>query len=528
MGKKATASLERLRKIFSFPTTRDSTLFKIEKEISRHLLAFLHSKVVAADMKPRELEKFFRAYEIPRDPVFVSEQTEFLLRTVVPQAVNTSAPKFIGHMASALPHFMMPLTGIMTALNQNLVKTETSKSFTPLERQVIGMLHHLIYRRAREFYVSFMHDSEVALGTFCSGGTVANITALWIARNKLLAPQVQDGQTIFAGVREEGVCAALQHYDLRGLAVLVSRRGHYSLAKTADILGLGRNMLITVETDSRHKISIKHLLSRIRKLQARKIGVMAIVGIAGTTETGNVDPLADLAEIAAATGCHFHVDAAWGGPTLFSKRYAGLLRGIERADTVTLDAHKQLYVPMAAGVVLCREATTLHHIGQQANYIVRKGSRDLGKHTLEGSRPGMALLVHSSLRIFGHKGFELLIDHGIDTTKQFAALIAKSENFELISTPELNVLTYRYHPRDLKHPDDPAARNELLNRLTTDIQRKQRGQGVSFVSRTTLRLDSIPIVVFRVVLANPLTTITHLKEILAEQEEIGHSLQDRL
>lgn len=529
MSKQATASLARLRQIFSMPLDRNAALLKIEAEMSANLLEFLRHKIVAERIEPRQLENFFRDFRIPDAPLFVSEQAEFLLQTAVRHAVNTAAPKFIGHMTAPLPSFMLPLTKIMTALNQNMVKTETSKSFTPLERQVIAMLHHLVYRRSAQFYAQWIHDSTAALGVFCSGGTLANITALWSARNSLLVDN--NG----ASVRELGVSAALQQRGLQGLAVLVSRLGHYSLAKAADLLGMGRAALIAVDTDSRDRISSKALLAHIRQLQARQVGIVAIVGIAGSTETGSVDPLAELADIAAGEGCHLHVDAAWGGPTLFSTRHRHLLHGIERADTVALDAHKQLYVPMGAGLLLCRTATMLQDIEQQADYIVRAGSRDQGKFTLDGSRPGLALLVHSSLRIFGRKGLELLIDYGIEQAKSLARLINAAKDFELITPPQLNVLTYRFHPQHLNgarkrqkawHTHDMITYNKHLNRLNVALQRKQRRRGKSFVSRTTLCVPAypLPIVVLRVVLANPLTTTEHLREILAEQAAIGRLL----
>ena len=210
---------------------------------------------------------------------------------------------------------------------------------------------------------------------------------------------------------------------------------------------------------------------------------------------------------------------------MFSSRYRQLLRGIELADTVTLDAHKQLYAPMGVGVLLCRTSSMLKDIEQQADYIVRVGSRDQGKFSLEGSRPGMALLVHSALRVFGRKGFELLIDYGIEQAARFAALINAHPDFELVTPPQLNVLTYRFHPGQLG-ARGTAVHTKRLNHLNIALQRRQRRRGVSFVSRTTLHPSAYPrpIVVLRVVLANPLTTMSHLKEILAEQTEIGHEL----
>ena len=525
--KSAKANLQRLRQIFTLPADRLSTLFKIEEEISQNLLGFLRNNVVASNLRPVDLEKSFADYRVPSQPIFVSEQAEFLLQKVVSPAVNTSSPKFIGHMASALPYFMLPLTKIMTALNQNLVKTETSKSFTPLERQVLAMLHHLVYQRDDQFYRRVMHNNRMAIGAFCSGGTLANITALWVARNRLFASKnTDDGSMLFAGVNQAGMAEALRCYGYRDAAIVVSRLGHYSLAKASDLLGIGRNQLIAIDTDSRQRVSSKNLQTTIDKLRQQKIAIIAIVGLAGSTETGSIDPLADLAKIAEDNDCHFHVDGSWGGPALFSQRHAKLLEGIAEADSVTLDAHKQLYVPMGAGMVLFKNQTSLNSIEHHANYIIRENSRDLGKHTLEGSRPGMALLVHSALRIFGQQGFELLIDHGINSAQQFAELIDRADNFELITRPQLNVLTYRFHPTE-RIPTDNE-RHQFLNRLTTNLQRRQRDRGKSFVSRTTLTISNYqsPIVVLRAVLANPLTNETDLREILKEQEEIGFTLLD--
>lgn len=527
-GKKALASLESLRRVFTVPEDQTTTLGKIEEKISQNLMGFLNEHIVAAERSPFEIEKDFQDTHIPEDPLFVSEQAEFLLKKVVAQSVHTASPAFVGHMTSALPYFMLPLTKIMMALNQNQVKIETAKAFTPLERQVLGMLHRLIYNESDSFYSVQTHNKSSALGSFCSGGTIANITALWIARNNLLAPR-----NSFEGVSKDGLASGLLEYDLRGLAILVSRRGHYSLLKAADLLGVGKKNLIRVETTADNKISIPALQAELKRLKDAKIGVMALVGIAGTTETGNVDPLDVLANIAQDTGCHLHVDAAWGGPTLFSERYRSLLKGIERADSVTIDAHKQLYVPMGAGMVLYRNPACVKGIEQRANYIIRKGSRDLGKHTLEGSRPGMALLVHSGLRIIGRKGYEILVDLGVGKAKQFAKSIQATEDFELISEPELNLLTYRYVPAPLRtllskaSPEASIEINAFLNELTASIQKNQRAAGKTFVSRTTLdpvQYQRRPIVVFRVVLANPLTTRQILADILEEQRALANTL----
>ncbi|MDX1756371.1 MAG: putative pyridoxal-dependent aspartate 1-decarboxylase [Marinobacter sp.] len=524
--KSAHASVEAMYRVFTVPEAPESTLSRIDQNISSNLAGFLQEHIVAIERDLSDVEKDFSDSAIPEKPVFVSEQAQFLLDKLVANSVHTASPSFIGHMTSALPYFMLPLSKIMIALNQNLVKTETSKAFTPMERQVLGMIHRLVYNEDGAFYRKWMHDPRHSLGAMCSGGTIANLTALWVARNRAFPAEGS-----FRGIHEEGLFRALRYYGYEGAAVLVSRRGHYSLRKAADVLGLGREFLVAVDTDDDNRIQTDALRDKCLELQKQKIKVMAICGIAGTTETGNVDPLEAMADIAREFGAHFHVDAAWGGPTLFSREHGRLLKGIEQADSVTFDAHKQLYVPMGVGLVVFRDPALASAVEHHAQYIIRKGSRDLGSTTLEGSRPGMSMLIHSGLKILAREGYEILINQGIAKARLFADLINDREDFELITRPELNILTYRYNPPLVQQAlalADPAQMeriNTCLNRITKFIQKTQRERGKAFVSRTRLepaRYQHFPCIVFRVVLANPLTTEDILRDILAEQAALAH------
>lgn len=523
----AEASMEAMYRIFTVPEAPGSTLGKIDQKLSQNLAGFLQEHIVAVEKDLRELQKDFSDPVIPEHPIFVSDQADFLMDKLVAQSVHTASPSFIGHMTSALPYFMLPLSRIMMALNQNLVKIETSKAFTPMERQVLGMIHRLIYNQNDTFYSKWMHEPGYSLGSFCSGGTIANITALWVARNQRF-----NKRPGFAGIQKAGIYGALKHFGYDGAAILVSERGHYSLGKAADVLGIGRDFLVSIKADNDNKIDLKELRAKIEQLKQDNIAIIAMIGIAGSSETGSVDPLDEMADIAQEIDCHFHVDAAWGGPTLFSKKYAHILKGVQRADSVTIDAHKQMYVPMGAGMVIFRDPNLVSSIEHHAEYIIRKGSKDLGAHTLEGSRPGIAMLLHSGLRIIGRSGYEILIDQGIEKAKDFADMIEQDEHFELISRPELNILTYRYLPDFVRAKLATATAQEIdqiqdaLNRLTKRIQKTQRALGKSFVSRTTLTpvtYDRRRTVVFRVVLANPLTSHEILRDVLEEQKQIAES-----
>lgn len=526
MGK-AEVSLEHLFKVFTKPEGEDSKLAQIEQHLSDNLSDFLSQHVVTDARSLEQIEKDFARHNVPDVPQFVSEHAEALLNKLVKHSVNTYSPTFIGHMTSALPYFHLPLAKLLVGLNQNLVKIETSKAFTPLERQVLGMMHDLVYGNSPDFYQTYLHSANHSLGAFCSGGTVANITALWVARNKLLGP---DGE--FRGVAREGLGAALSHYGYKKLGILCSKRGHYSLSKAVDLLGLGRDQMKMIDCPTQ-RLSPEKALALGKQFQQEGNKLLAIVGIAGTTETGHVDPLNELADVAKELGCHFHVDAAWGGATLFSHQYRNKLQGIERADSVTLDAHKQMYVPMGAGMTLFKNPEDSNAVRHHAQYILRAGSKDLGATTLEGSRNGMAMMVYASLHIFGREGYQLLIDLSIEKARSFASMIEAHPDFELVTPPTLSLLTYRVNPASIQavcHNDAEKAQslNKELDNLTVAVQKQQRETGKSFVSRTRLevqRYPEQPITVFRVVLANPLTTLGDLETILAEQSNIAQQTQ---
>ncbi|WP_342805448.1 pyridoxal-dependent aspartate 1-decarboxylase PanP [Alteromonas sp. M12] len=513
---KATASLEHMFRVFTKPEGKDSKLAQIEEHLSDNLSDFLSQHVVTTAKSLEDIEQNFQEYKVPESPEFVSKHAEVLLEKVVANSVNTYAPTFIGHMTSALPYFHLPLAKLLVGLNQNLVKIETSKAFTPLERQVVGMLHELVYNESESFYKTHLHSAKHSLGAFCSGGTIANITALWVARNKALAA---DGN--FRGVAKQGLAAGLKHYGYANMGILSSKRGHYSLSKAVDILGLGREQMLTVDSQSQ-RLSPEDALKVGRQFEQRGNKLLAIVGIAGTTETGHVDPLDELADVAKELNCHFHVDAAWGGATLFSNRNKMKLKGIHKADSVTLDAHKQMYVPMGAGVVVFKNPEDSNAVRHHAQYILRAGSKDLGATTLEGSRNGMAMMVYSAFNIFGREGYELLIDQSIEKAQRFASLIDQHDNFELITAPTLSLLTYRVKPAMVNAHGD--IESEMLDRLNVTVQKQQREAGKSFVSRTRLTVENYGtklLTVFRVVLANPLTTDQDLVNILEEQLDIA-------
>lgn len=517
------ANRESLERIFHRPENDHSrmVLTKYMEQILFGLHDFLRENVgITEEISLKELASRFTSSEIAQSPVKkLTDVISDIIEEIAPHAVNVSSPYFIGHMTSAIPFFMVHLNSIVAALNQNPVKLETSKVVSVYERQVLAKIHRLLFRRGKAFYDRHVQKPESTLGSFVEDGTLANLTALWVARNRLLPSSAG-----CAGVEQDGLAAAMQDRGIRRIRVLVSELCHYSIRKAAGVLGIGNSAVIPIAVDHNNRMDTRALKQTLEALRHDEgTAVLAVIGIAGTTETGAVDPLGEIADICREHNVHFHVDAAWGGPVLLSRQYAHLLDGIEKADSVTIDGHKQFYLPMSNGMVFFKDPKAMDAVAYHAAYINRPGSVDLGIHSLVGSRPATSLVLGSALDIMGSGGYALLIDHGIDAAREFAEEIRKRPLFELVTPPELNILTYRVAPEQwcTSEATDAGTCQDVLNRINVRLQRLQREAGNSFVSRTTLkRSGRQDTVVLRAVIMNPRTTPQILRSILDEQEII--------
>ncbi|MFC1891658.1 pyridoxal-dependent decarboxylase [Thermodesulfobacteriota bacterium] len=538
------STLEYLKKLFIMPDSPDKFV-----EFGDELLEMIHDFFqekggIHSSATLPQLSGIFDQTVMPESPLLIKDVLTEIKSKVINHSVKVGNPYYIGHMTSAIPYFMILLEMIIAALNQNQVKIETAKASTFVERELVSWLHRLIFNKKDKFYEKNIHYPNVSLGNITSGGTLANMTALTVAREKAFPP---DGN--FLGVRMTGMAGALRHYGYDRGVVIVSRRGHYSISKTVNLLGIGESNVLQIPVDGNNHIDVKKLRRKVQSLtnnrNKERVKIIAIIGIAGTTETGNIDDLEALGEISRKIGAHFHVDACWGGPALLVDEYQPMFKGIEDADSVSIDAHKLLFCPMTMGIALFKSEKDLNYIKHSSKYIIRRNSVDIGRFTIEGSRPFACLKPWASLKIIGREGYGLLFRQAREATHYLRSILDHCRNFETLNMPELFILNYRFIPEMVREQlsiwkkNTPSSgknknsaqlikkTNQLINSLNIKLHRKLREDDTTFVSRTTLestRYRPQNIVVLRAVLINPLTDQPVLNEIVEIQNRIGKKI----
>jgi aromatic-L-amino-acid decarboxylase len=274
-------------------------------------------------------------------------------------------------------------------------------------------------------------------GTFTSGGTVSNLTALTAARERA-AP----------GVRMTGLSG-------HRLAVYTSEEAHYSVKRAVEILGLGAESLRLLALDSRHRLRPEALSEALAADAAAGVTPVAVVASAGTTLTGAIDPLDAIGELCARHGVWLHVDGAYGLPAAATRSHRRHFAGIERADSVAIDAHKWLYLPKACSVVLVRDAQTLsaafaHDEPYMPHEEEELHSVDLG---LEYSRPFRALKLWLAFRVHGAEAFRQAIERNLEQARLLADEVRRHADLELALEPELSIVPFRHVPRSVADLD---------------------------------------------------------------------------
>jgi aromatic-L-amino-acid decarboxylase len=373
------------------------------------------------------------------------------LGRLLPHAPAIPSPRYYGLLNPAPTPIAVFGEALAGALNQNLGSWRHAMLGVAIEERVLRWLCDLY---------GLPPSSS---GTFTSGGTEANLSALACARHRG-DPTIRDRGT--SGTRLVGY---------------VSTEGHFSLDRSFDLLGLGREHLRAVRSDDRCRIRVDDLRAEIRRDREAGRRPFVIVGVLGTTSSGAVDPLHDLGELAREEGLWFHVDAAYGGGAALSARLRPLCAGVELADSITVDPHKWFFVPFAAGAVLVRDRAALGRtFAQDPVYIrdLRVPGRNWFREGLQGSRRFNSLKLWLSLKRYGRCGYEEAVDRQVDLARRLHRRLVEENGFSAPHEPVLAISCFR--------PDPPSADEAAAGARAIAIQEAIEREGRHWISTTVV------------------------------------------
>jgi aromatic-L-amino-acid decarboxylase len=441
------------------------------------------------------------ALDVPEDPMPVEDLVEHLRAVVLERSMYPGHPGFMAYITGAgtVPGAAADL--VAAGLNANLGGWRLSPAASEIE-------YHLTRWFAQRFGLP-----QGSGGLFMSGGAMAGLVALKVARDHKAG----------WNVRTEGLRAGPR------LRIYASEEAHSVNFRAADMLGLGRDAVLSLPVDEGFRLRIETLRAAVAQDLAAGFRPIAVVGSAGTVATGAIDPLDEIAEVAEAHGLWFHVDGAYGGPGVLAEDLRPLYRGIERADSIAFDPHKWLYTPHSGGVVLLRNVEHLpasFSIAEFSAYVHEdKEATGTGVDGInlgpQFSRGFWALKVWVSLLAHGTKAYGRRIAHDVELAGYLARRAEERLEFEVMAPVTLSIACFRYVPPDL--PQRPG-RDEYLDLLNERLLTAVQMDGRVYASNAVLRGRFV----LRACIVNFRTEAEEMDRLLDVAAELGSKLDGNL
>lgn len=362
-----------------------------------------------------------------------------LIHQVIDHSVVLDHPFFMNQMFGKTQPIAFIADIIMSQLNASIYTYEVAPVMTLIEKEVVSKLGEKAWGKG------------IGDGVFTAGGSISNMNALFLAR-----------QQYNEQIKSQGL------YKQKPFAIFVSDQAHYSFVKGVNYLGFGIDALIKIPSDKRAKINVQYLKKAIAKSEKEGRIPLLIIGIAGSTVSGNFDDLETLATIANENNMWFHVDAAFGGSFLFSEKQKYRLKGIEKADSITWNFHKVMGMTLSTASFLTKEKGLLNKaFSVDANYLFHEEDYDydLGQKSLQGGRKPDAFKLWLSWKYLGDQGFDKHIEKLHNAAITMAKIVASKENLELFATPESSIVCFRYNPKDKSLDEINTLNKKIRNQI---------------------------------------------------------------
>jgi aromatic-L-amino-acid decarboxylase len=454
---------------------RDLEIFRDDLQKTSELVVRLYEGLDHARITPAqtrmEISSLFDE-PLPEEP----QPMEAILRAVENNIFANStlylSPRFFGYINGGGNQAAILGELLASAVNQLCAKWHFSPAASEVERRVIRWI------------ATFIGYAPEAGGCLLSGGSAGNLVGLAVARKQ----------------KAQFDAASLGMRGGPSLTVYVSQEGHASLEKSMVLLGMGHNQLRKISVLDNFTIDLKALEERV--IEDRKNGYhpICVVGNAGTTNTGTVDPLDALAEFCQKQDLWFHVDAAYGGPAARTKVACRLFRGLDRADSVVVNPHKWLYVPAEAACILVREPRALRDTFQiVADYLREEreegadGPLDFKDYGPQLSRNFRALKVWMTFKAYGARKLRAAIESNIEIMRYLADRIDQSQDFVRLAPVPLSVVCFQYRTPDISIHGDQKCLDDLNSRLLDALEKDGRVflSGTKIHGRSVLRACSV-------------------------------------
>jgi aromatic-L-amino-acid decarboxylase len=408
---------------------------------------------------PADLAQQFLSTPAPARGASPDEVLDAFRETVEPYPFGNGHPRFWGWVNSPPAVMGVFADALAAAMNPSCA----------------GGNHAAIYveRQVTNWFREILGFPDASMGLLVSGGSMATMTALAVARH------VKSG----VDVRADGLRNAP-----RPFAFYLSTEAHSCARKAVELLGFGSASIRTIPTGADYRMKIDALEAAIEEDLAHHVRPIAVIATAGSTNTGAIDDLDAIAGVCRRHDVWMHVDAAYGGPAILSSEYSGPLRAIGRADSVALDPHKWLFVPVEAGLVLVRDAEAMRAAFSLVPPYLRTDGSTTGvggppwfsEYGFQQTRGFRALKVWMTMKHLGLDGYKAAIEENLALAGYLVDRVRSAADLELMAPPSLSVVCFRF--LDPARPDEEALR--ALN--VTLLERLQLG-GEAFLTSTELR-----------------------------------------
>jgi glutamate/tyrosine decarboxylase-like PLP-dependent enzyme len=430
--------------------------YRVVDLIANHLAA-LPDKSVFRPVPRDRIETFFSTPP-PDDPSSPDDILRLFEEQVEPYPFGNGHPRFWGWVNS--PPAVMGIFADALAAAMNPSCAGGNHAAIYVERQVTSWMRSML---------GFPAES---MGLLVSGGSMATMTALAVSRH------VKSG----VDVRVDGLRNA------SAAAFYLSSEAHSCARKAIELLGFGSVAVRTIPVDEEYRMSVEALETAIEHDMAGQVRPIAVIATGGSTNTGAIDDLSAIASVCRRHDVWMHVDAAYGGPAILTGEYSAVLRSISQADSVALDPHKWLFVPVEAGLVLVRDAEAMRStFSLVPPYIRQSGSAGevyglpwFSEYGFQQTRGFRALKVWMTMLQFGLSGFQQAIEENIGLARYLADCVSRSPDLALMAPCGLSVVCFRYVGARERSEDEIAAINRAL------LERLQLG-GEAFLTSTELR-----------------------------------------